>query len=109
MTVEDEIRSYSAEIEELRLKVGIPSLRAYVQPGDGGRFEPLFVVDLDVSQMAGYADRYFDMMFGLQRIFARPVDMWESHMFEAADSGMFEASSNGVKLNQVHLELKNAA
>lgn len=101
MTVEEEIRSYSAEIEELRLKVGIPSLRAYIQPGERGLVEPLFVVDLDISQMAGYADRYFDMMFGLQRIFARPVDMWEQEIFDREKSR--------IKARPVSLELQHAA
>jgi hypothetical protein len=101
MTVEEEIQSYSAAIEELRRKVGILSLRAYVQPGDRGRIEPLFVVDLDTAQLTGYADRYFDTMFGLQRIFARPVDMWEQEIFDREKSR--------IKVRPVSLELQHAA
>lgn len=101
MTVEEEIRSYSAEIEQLRRQVGILSLQAYVQPGDRGRVEPLFVVNLDTTQMTGYADRYFDMMFGLQRIFARPVDMWEQEIFDR--------EKNRIKVKPVSLELQHAA
>lgn len=81
MTVEEEIRSYSAEIEELRKQLGILSITAYVQPGSNGP-EPLFVADLDVTRLEGYSKRFFGLMFGLQRLFARVVEVLETEIFE---------------------------
>jgi hypothetical protein len=81
MTVEDEIRGHAEQIERLRTRLGILSVSAYVRPGEHGP-EPVLVADFDTSRPGGYSDRYFDLMFALQRLFFRPVDMWEKHMFE---------------------------
>jgi hypothetical protein len=82
MSVRDEILRKSDEIERLRERLGVLSLHAYVMESGEGSGTPLFVADLDVSKRQGYSDRYFDMFFGLQRIFARTVDLVESQMFE---------------------------
>jgi hypothetical protein len=81
MTVEDEIHAHAEEIEQLRAKLGVLSITAYVRKVKD-HVEPIFVVDFDTSKLSGYSDRYFEMMFGLQRLFLRPVDLWERHMFE---------------------------
>ncbi|AFL89635.1 hypothetical protein Terro_3420 [Terriglobus roseus DSM 18391] len=81
MTVEDKIHAHAEEIEHLRVKSGALSISAYVR-NVKDQVEPVFVVDFDTSKLSGYSDRYFEMMFGLQRIFLRPVDLWEKHMFE---------------------------
>jgi len=81
MTVEEEIRSYSAEIEELRKQLGVLSIAAYIQPGSNGP-EPLFVGDFDASRLPGYSKRFFGLMFGLQRIFGRVVEVVEAEIFD---------------------------
>ena len=80
MTIEEEVQTHAAELESLRARLGISSVVAY----QNGTEDPdlVIVADFDVSRR-GYADRYFEFMFGLQRIFSREVDLWEKHMFEA--------------------------
>jgi hypothetical protein len=101
MTVEQEIRSYQTQIEELRHKSGVRNLCAYEQVGESGAPEPMFVADFDASRMEGYSDRFFEVMFGLQRIFARPVDVWEKEMFEQ--------EGKRVAVKAIPLELQHAA
>ena len=101
MTVEEEILAYQPEIHSLAEKVGVANLQAYQASGVSGRAEPVFVVDLDTSREDGYSNRFFDMMFGLQEIFARPVDMWERHMFERVGERM--------RVTPISLKLKHAA
>lgn len=101
MTLEEEIRAYQQEIHSLAEKVGVASLQAYQANGGSGPAEPVFVVDLDTSREDGYSNRFFDMMFGLQEIFARPVDMWELHMFER--------EGERARVTPISMELKHAA
>ena len=82
MSVEQEIRGYSEQIDQLCSKVGVKHLSAFVQKTLSGVYEPLFVVDFDMSRREGYSDRFFDIMFGLQQIFARPVEVLEQEIFE---------------------------
>ncbi|MGI4830769.1 MAG: hypothetical protein ACRYFU_21645 [Janthinobacterium lividum] len=80
MTVEDEIRSFSTDLEALRVQTGALHLLAYTYRPVSAAIEPVFVADLDASRAVGYTDRYFDLLFGLQSIFARPVDLVEAQM-----------------------------
>ncbi len=82
MSVYDQIRMHLQQMNELKEKLGLLSLEVYEPLIGNGPTEPVFVVDLDTARQEAYADRYFETMFGLQRIFAHPVDMWERHMFE---------------------------
>ena len=82
MSIEDEIREHAAEIEALRERLQILSVAAYVDI-HGQNSDPVIVADLDTSKLQGYADRYFDMMFALMRMFGREVDFWEKQMFDA--------------------------
>ena len=82
MTVSDYIAAHHQQMADLQEKLGLRNIEIYEPSSDARPDEPVFVVDLDTSHTEGYADRYFETMFGLQRIFGRPIDMWEKHMFE---------------------------
>lgn len=100
MTVSDQVAAHSEQINTLRAKFGLRGIDVY-ECADGTSNEPVFVVDLNPDQTEGYADRYFEAMFGLQRIFENPVDMWEKHMFEQ--------DSSRARFRLVPIVLKHAA
>lgn len=84
MQLRDEIVSQSAKLEALRVRAGARTLVACLS-GVAPSQETVFVADLNAEESEGYADRYFDVLFGLQRIFARPIELIESQMQDVVE------------------------
>ena len=68
-----------AELEELCRHCSVLRLDAFGSATDARRFGPEsdldFLVEFPPALVSGRADAYFELLFGLQELFGRPVDL----------------------------------
>ncbi len=68
-----------AELEELCRRCSVLRLDLFGSATDASRFGPDsdldFLVEFQPALVSGRADAYFALLFGLQELFGRPVDL----------------------------------
>lgn len=73
------IEEHAAELEALCRHCRVLRLDVFGSATDARRFGPEsdldFLVEFQSALVAGRADAYFDLLFGLQELFGRPVDL----------------------------------
>ena len=73
------IAEQSAELAELCRRCRVLRLDIFGSATDARRFGPEsdldFLVEFQPGLVSGRADAYFDLLFGLQEMFGRPVDL----------------------------------
>lgn len=74
-----EIEQHRREIDALCREHGVEQLALFGSAATGGfranGSDLDFLVEFRTPQAAGYADRYFGLLEGLQNLFNRPVDL----------------------------------
>ena len=73
------IEEHAAELEELCRHCRVLRLDVFGSATDDRRFGPEsdldFLVEFQPTLVSGRADAYFELLFGLQALFGRPVDL----------------------------------
>ena len=73
------IAERAAELEQLCRRCRVRRLDVFGSAADIRRFGPEsdldFLVEFQSAREPGLADRYFDLLFGLQELYGRPVDL----------------------------------
>ncbi len=73
------IAERAAELEQLCRRCRVQRLDVFGSGADDRRFGPEsdldFLVEFQSAGEPGLADRYFDLLFALQDLFGRPVDL----------------------------------
>ena len=73
------ITDHAAELEQLCSRCRVLRLDVFGSATDAQRFGPDsdldFLVEFQPTLNSGRADAYFDLLFGLQDLFGRPVDL----------------------------------
>lgn len=73
------IADHAAELEQLCRRCSVLRLDVFGSGTDASRFGPEsdldFLVEFQPAREPGLADRYFDLLFALQDLFERPVDL----------------------------------
>ena len=73
------IADHDAELEQLCRRCRVLRLDVFGSGADASRFGPEsdldFLVEFEPALATGRADAYFDLLFGLQELFERPVDL----------------------------------
>ena len=73
------IADHVAEVEQLCRRCCVLRLDVFGSATDARRFGPDsdldFLVEFQPTLNSGRADAYFDLLFGLQDLFGRPVDL----------------------------------
>ena len=73
------ITDHAAELEQLCRRCRVLRLDVFGSATDASRFGPEsdldFLVEFQSAREPGIADRYFDLLFALQELYGRPVDL----------------------------------
>lgn len=73
------IADRAAELEQLCRRCRVLRLDVFGSATDPSRFGPEsdldFLVEFQPALVSGRADAYFDLLFGLEELFGRPVDL----------------------------------
>jgi len=76
------VESHRQELAALCRRFGVARLEIFGSAADG-RFDPDtsdldFLVAFEFTASAGASDRYFGLLWGLEALFGRPIDLLES-------------------------------
>ncbi len=81
MTAREKVNSKREEMLQLCAELTIPALTVYFVDGEAWE-NAVFVANVDVSRLKGYARRFFALERGLLRIFHTRIEITEVEMFE---------------------------
>ncbi len=86
MTPREKIEAKRDDVASLCVELTIPALTVYYT-ADGATWDDVvFVADIDVSRLKGYARRLFGLEHGLLRIFHHRIEVTEVEMFSQTAS-----------------------